>query len=261
LENLDTPASCGVLLARVQLARGDIAGATALLAEAERFVRRNEFAHRMPEVAEAQALAMLQRDNVTAAAALAEAHDLPLTQARVRLAQEDPASALALLEPMRRRAQGEGRLHEQRQVAVLQALAHQAQGETDEAVQRLADALALAEPGDFIRLFVDEGPPMSALLCEAAQRGIAPAYVQRLQAAFPQVEEEAAGPQQLPDPLTDRELDVLRLLATELNGPQIARELMVSLNTMRTHTKNIYSKLGANNRRMAVRRAEELGLL
>jgi LuxR family maltose regulon positive regulatory protein len=122
-------------------------------------------------------------------------------------------------------------------------------------------ALALAEPEGYVRTFVDEGAPMASLLRAAARRGIAPSLVRRLQAAFDGT--EAVGPvgRPLVEPVSERELDVLRLLAGDLDGPDIARELVVSLATVRTHTRNIYAKLGVNNRRAAVRRAAELGLL
>ncbi len=104
---------------------------------------------------------------------------------------------------------------------------------------------------------------MAVLLVSAAERGIAPSYVQRLLAAFakPEPEISPTADQGLVEPLSGRELDVLRLLGSDLGGPEIARELIVALNTVRTHTKSIYAKLGVNNRRAAVRRAEELGLL
>ena len=124
----------------------------------------------------------------------------------------------------------------------------------------LERALTLAEPEGYVRVFVDEGAPMTALL-EAAASTTCP---WRTSAAAGRVG-EAGDPrptaQGLVDPLSERELDVLRLLGTDLGGPEIAGELVVSLNTVRTHTKNIYAKLGVNNRRAAVRRAEELGLL
>jgi LuxR family maltose regulon positive regulatory protein len=103
---------------------------------------------------------------------------------------------------------------------------------------------------------------MAALLAAAAQRGIATGYVRVLLAAVggtaPARSTSAAS---LIEPLSGRELDVLRLLGTDLGGPEIARELVLSLNTVRTHTKNIYAKLGVNNRRAAVRRAQELDIL
>jgi LuxR family maltose regulon positive regulatory protein len=131
----------------------------------------------------------------------------------------------------------------------------------------LQQALTLAEPEGYVRMFVDEGPPMALLLEAAAKHGDpawgagnAPNYVRHLLTAFGSAEDRTPVKQGLIEPLSERELEVLRLLATGLNGPEIARELVVSLNTMRTHTKNIYSKLGVNDRRAAVRRAKELDL-
>ena len=94
----------------------------------------------------------------------------------------------------------------------------------------------------------------------AAKLRIAPSYVRRLLAAVNKTEDSTPATQGLIEPLSERELEVLRLLGTDLGGPEIARELVVSLNTVRTHTKNIYAKLGVNNRRAAVRRARELDL-
>jgi LuxR family maltose regulon positive regulatory protein len=107
---------------------------------------------------------------------------------------------------------------------------------------------------------VDEVAPMALLLIVACRHGKVPSYARRLLAAIGVAGERAAPEQSLVEPLSERELDVLRLLGTHLSGPDIARELVVSENTLRTHTKNIYSKLGVNDRREAVRRAEELGL-
>jgi LuxR family transcriptional regulator, maltose regulon positive regulatory protein len=129
----------------------------------------------------------------------------------------------------------------------------------------LERALTLAEPEGYVRVFVDEGPRMAALLQAAAKRGIAPGYVQRLLTHSGAATREPHATQNLIkikiEPLSERELDVLRLLATDLDGPEIASQLTVSLNTMRTHTKSIYTKLGVNSRRAAVHRAEELALL
>jgi LuxR family maltose regulon positive regulatory protein len=126
------------------------------------------------------------------------------------------------------------------------------------ALVALERALTLAEPEGYVRIFVDAGPPMVGLLEAAAKRGIATNYARQLLTAFGNAEVKAPVKQHLIEPLSARELDVLRLLGTDLDGPGIARELTVSLNTIRTHTKNLYSKLGVNNRRAAVRRAEEL---
>ena len=126
----------------------------------------------------------------------------------------------------------------------------------------VARALELGEPEGYVRTFTDEGPAMATLLRTAARRGVSSAYVARLlRSPAPVRWTGRRAADVLVDPLSDRELDVLRLLASELSGPEIARHLVVSLNTVRTHTKNIYAKLGVGSRRAAVRRAEELGLL
>ena len=167
MESVDTFASYGVFLARLKLAQGDVAGAVALWMQAEAFVRQHHFVYRMPEVAAAQVLTLLRQGNLAAAAQLAQTHELPISQARVHLAQGDPSAALALLEPLRQQAEAKGWADERLKVMVLQAVALHAHGETDTAVQLLGDALALAEPGGFIRLFVDEGMPMAQLLSDS----------------------------------------------------------------------------------------------
>jgi LuxR family maltose regulon positive regulatory protein len=171
--------------------------------------------------------------------------------------------ALELLDRLSAAAEDGGRTGSVLEVLVLQALTHQARGDIAAALRPLERALALAEPEGYVRMFLDEGPPMAALLAAAGQRGTAPAYVRALLTGAgagdrPARATRAAG---LVEPLSDRERDVLRLLAGDLGGPDIARTLVLSLNTVRTHTKNIYAKLGVNDRRAAVRRATELDLL
>ena len=214
----------------------------------------------MSEVAAAQVLLLLHQGNLSDAADLAEKSTLPVSQARVHLARGNPAAAMALLEPARRQAGAKSWKSERLRMTILEAIARHTLGEGAKAVKLLNEALALAEPGGFIRIFVDEGQPMAALLRMAAKHGSTTPYVRQLLAAFGNAEDRTPVNQLLIEPLSERELDVLRLLRTELNGPEIARELMVSLNTMRTHTKSIYTKLGVNSRRTAVRRAEELNL-
>jgi LuxR family transcriptional regulator, maltose regulon positive regulatory protein len=173
-----------------------------------------------------------------------------------------------LLERLLKAAEEGGRTGSMIEILVLQALSHQAQGKTPSALMSLKRALTLAEPEGYVRIFVDEGKPMAELLTRIeAQEGTlrVKEYVLNLLSAFDmhkQNEPEVRPVKNvLVEPLSQREREVLRLLRSELSGPEIARELMVSLNTVRTHTQNIYAKLGVNNRRAAVRRAEEFDLL
>jgi len=124
----------------------------------------------------------------------------------------------------------------------------------------IEEALVRAEPEGYVRVFADEGPAMAALLTAVSTRGAAGRHAQRVLAAMSGKRGVVPPRHGLVEELSDRERDVLRLLRSELSGPDIARELTVSLNTMRTHTRNIFTKLGVTNRREAVRRADELGL-
>ena len=132
----------------------------------------------------------------------------------------------------------------------------------------LGQALALAQPGGFVRIFIDEGPPMARLLYEAVTRGIAPDYARRLLSAFPVAEPEQTSPSktqapksELIEPLSERELEVLELIAEGLTNQEIASRLFLALNTVKAHSSNIYGKLGVHSRTQAVARARALGLL
>jgi LuxR family transcriptional regulator, maltose regulon positive regulatory protein len=268
MESLDTFASYEVFLARLKLARGDVAGAAAVLDEAEEFVRQHDFVFRMPDVAAAQVLILLHQGNLAAAAQLAGTHELPFSRARVHLARGDPSAALAVLEPLRRQADAKGWADERLEVMVLQAVAHHAHGEKDEAVQLLGDALALAEPGGFIRIFVDEGIPMARLLYDALALDVEREYVRRLLAAYPVAEPEqvassrSRGPEsEMVEPLSERELEVLGLIAEGLTNQEVANRLYLSLHTVKVHTRNIFTKLAVKNRTQAVARGRALGIL
>ena len=257
-----------VFLAHLKLARGDVAGAAAMLAETEQSVRQNSFMKRMPEVAAAQALTLLRQGDVAAAAHLAQIHNLPLSQARVFLAQGDSSAALT---PWRRQMEAKGWQDERLRALVLEALALVAQREKDKAVQLLAEALALAEPGGFIRLFVDEGPPMAQLLAEAAARGVMSGYVTQLLAAFGGLTKDegpttklASAVVRLPslvEPLSQRELEILQLITQGLSNREIGARLFLVLDTVKEHNRKIFDKLQVQSRTEAIARARELGLL
>jgi len=191
-----------------------------------------------------------------------------LVLARILIAQGRLDEAARLLERLLKVAEAGGRISKEIEILILQALTHQAGGEADRALSALERALILAEPEGFIRIFVDEGPPVAHLLYEAAARGTAPDYVHQLLDAFSTAEAEQTGPTktrvpkpQLVDPLSEREIEVLQLIAEGLTNREIASRLFLALNTVKVHTSNIYGKLGVNNRTKAVARARALGII
>jgi LuxR family maltose regulon positive regulatory protein len=257
---------CEVFLARLKLARGDIAGATDMIEKAELTARQQNFVKRMPDIAAVRVLILLRQDHLTAAAELAWQYELPLTQARVLIAKRDPAAALAVLEPFRRQTETKGWVDEILKAMVLQAVALHLCGQKVPAETMLTNTLALAEPGGFIRLFIDEGVPMVELLSGVAVQGIRPEYVNRLLAAFtlePETVVSADRPMQnaLIDALSSRELDVLRLIAQGLTNQEIGERLFLALDTVKGHNRRIFDKLEVQRRTEAIARARELGLI
>ena len=267
-----------VAMARIREAEGEFDQAVELLNEAERRYVGDFFPNVRP-VPAVRARLWVRIGNLDAATAWALDQGLAaddeltyqrefehITLARILLAQRDRArtkttirNAADLLARLLAAAEEGGRAGSVIEILILLALTHQLQGDTEAGLIPLKRALTLAEPEGYVRIFVDEGAPMAALL--AALPEGAESYVRLLLSALGEAEIKRPTKQALLDPLSERELEVLRLLASDLSGPQIARELVVSLNTVRTHTKSIYAKLAVNSRREAVRRAQELDLL
>ena len=142
---------------------------------------------------------------------------------------------------------------------MLQSLASSGQGDDARALGSLGRALERAEPEGYVRLFVDEGAPMEKLLRLAVDKGVSSDYAHALLRGFRPIDETSSA--RGAELVSDRELQVLKLLASELTGPEVARELFVSLNTLRTHTRHIFEKLGVNSRSAAVACARELRLI
>ena len=189
---------------------------------------------------------------------------LLLAEHGMRAAASSLDLAAGLLDRLHDAAQTSDRAGSLLEIRMLQALTLNAQGRRQRAVDRLAQAWALApEPDAYVRLYLDEGTPMTTLLRAAQDSGVDAHQVHRLLGAGTTAATDPPGPRPAPPPelLSERELQVLRLLAGDLTGPQIARELFVTHNTLRTHTKHIFTKLGVSSRRAAVRRAHELGLM
>ncbi len=200
-----------------------------------------------------------------------------ITFARILLSQYENDQSISslhdatgLLEHLLKAADEGGRMGSVIEILILQALAHQMQEDIPAALTSLEHALKLAEPEGYMRIFLAEGASMAELIREAHTRGILPHYTRKLLSAF-EAERKGIGEETLPsaapasgsliEPLSQRELDILRLFKTELSGPEIAQELVIALSTVRTHTKSMYNKLNVNSRRAAVKRAIELGLI
>ncbi|HEX3621956.1 MAG TPA: LuxR C-terminal-related transcriptional regulator [Acidimicrobiales bacterium] len=267
-------------MARLRESEGDVAAAVSLLGDAER-VYTTDFSPSVRPIPAVRAGMLARHGNVGDAMAWVDARGLSaddeldylrefehITLARVLLASfhadrrgSDLQAAIRLLDRLLAAAETGGRTGAVMQILVLLALAHDARGDRPTALDHLGRAVTLAEPEGHVRLFLDEGPRLRALLEPVARHGASAAYARRLLEGRPDAARHAGKRQPLVDPLSDRELDVLRLLASDLSGPEMARELTVSLNTLRTHTKSIYAKLGVGNRRAAVRRGDELRLL
>ncbi len=150
------------------------------------------------------------------------------------------------------------------EILVLQAIAYAAQNQKHKALIALEEALNLAEPQGYMRIFLDQGPAMAPLLYEAAARDIKPHYIGQLLAAFPDTQatsKEKARPVEMIEPLSERELEVLHLIADGLTNREIANKLILSLNTVKGHTRKIYGKLGVNSRTQAIGKARAFGLL
>ncbi|MBI5962316.1 MAG: tetratricopeptide repeat protein [Chloroflexi bacterium] len=291
---IDWPYRWRLAQARLKEAEGDLKTALDLLDEARRLYVRSTVPDFHP-IDALKARVYLRQGRLSEALAWARERSLSVdddlsyldefvhvTLARILIAphQNDLLAgsihqAFALLERLLQAAEAGRRMGSVIEILVVQALAFQAKGNGSQALALLERALALAEPEGYVRIFVDEGEAMRLLIADFRLKinKLSPqdahplcGYVERLLAAFPQPRE--ANPKseiqnlksEIIEPLSERELEVLRLLRTELNGPEIASKLIVSLNTLRTHTKNIFNKLGVNNRRAAVRRAEELNL-
>ena len=277
------------VVARIRHAHGDAAGAREAMGEAGRIGLSPQVITLFNPVPSHRARLLLAQGDVHAAAQWTTAAGLSpddepnypqepayLVLARVLLARNDPVPALALLQRLLDAAASQGRTGSIIEIQALRALALAAHGDHASALGALAEALTLACPQGYVRVFADEGAPMRVLLAQLsaarpgqqhAARRIDPGYLAALlracgqAGAAPPPGRAAAAPPGLAEPLTDRELDVLRLIAAGKSNQRIAHDLFVALDTVKTHVTHILGKLGAANRTEAAARARQLGLL
>jgi LuxR family maltose regulon positive regulatory protein len=285
LEQGGIPDSFGVghaLLAHIQQAQGDESAAVAAIQKALAIANSSEMPRFIHLMAAHQArlwLAQRQRRQATDWADtyrqfapveyLREFEDLTLV--RVLLAEDKPGDALVYLDRLQPAAEAAGRMGTVIEAALLRALARQALDDVDGACLAMRRALELAEPEGYVRLCVDAGPSVAQLLLRihpAQADSPLARYIARLlavcapqEATAPQSQPAVTQPASLIEPLTERELDVLHLLAEGLTNPEIAQRLYISLPTVKSHTRNIYGKLGVHSRKQAVVQAKLLNIL
>ena len=275
-----------VAMARIREAQGDLDGALDLLHEAERLYVSDFFPNVRP-IAALKARMWVAQGRLGEALGWAREQGLSAhddlgylrefehsTLARVLLVryksdreEHSIHEAIGLLERLLQAAEEGERTGRVIEILVLQALAHEAQGDSPSALVPLERALTLAEPEGYVRVFVDEGRPMAQLLSEAAAHGIMPAYTTKLLAVLESEEHKSEeGSHRFPtesvvEPLSQRELEVLRLIARGLSNREISQRLFLALSTVKGHNRIIFSKLMVQRRTEAVARARELGLL
>jgi LuxR family maltose regulon positive regulatory protein len=272
-------------LAWIRHIEGNAAGSLDAIDEAERVAPGHAVADLLDPVPAQRARLLLAHGDVAAAARWTEERGLMpddepsyprepayLLLARVLLAQDRPDQALKILDQLRAAAVAQNRTGNLIEIQAVRALGLAALGDDDGALATLAETLTLAHPQGYIRVFVDEGPAMGALIGQLirAQRATVPGdYVGRLVRAFEHdtarsPSDERPTPAVVPGlvtALSDRELEVLHLLATGKQNQDIAAELHMALNTVKKHATHIFEKLGATNRTEATARAREFGLL
>jgi LuxR family transcriptional regulator, maltose regulon positive regulatory protein len=271
----DALAGSWLCLARVLMARGDLEGADGALARAGEYTRGHVSMADLPRLqAAVQVRLWLARGNVAAARQWADSRGLAvdapvsfrhepehLALARILLAEGRWSEARALLTRLAAAAAAGGRTGRLVEMLVLEALALR-QHEPERALTTLGQALVLTEPSGQVRAFLDEGKPMAALLQRLAERsGPTRGYATRLLAACSTADGGPIPAERLLEPLSDRELEVLRLLAAGLSNQEMADRLVVSVGTVKTHVHHIYGKLAADSRTRAIARARELRLI
>ncbi len=274
-----------VAMARIREAQGDLDGAIDLLDEAERLYIRGINPEVRPVAALktrtwvakgrlTEALGWVRERGLSADDDLSYLREFEhITLARVLMAQykSDRADrfiheAVGLLERLLKAAEEGERTRSVIEILVLQALVHQAQGDIPLALAPLERALTLAEPEGYIRIFVDEGEAMRDLLRHATARGVASSYTRRLLSAFDKSAQSVSTPvnaavADLAEPLTGREVEILRLIAAGMRNQEIADHLFISLSTVKRHIANAYGKLGVSHRIEAIAHANKLNLL
>jgi LuxR family maltose regulon positive regulatory protein len=274
--NINALTTAQLTLARVQEAQGDLTGAQTFLDEAAKLAQEHILAPGgAGNVETSQIRLWLAAGNLEAAARWVQKngfkvdHAVPPLRgleyrffARVLLARNEIDPALEVINRLLGMAETNGQTGAVIEILTLKALALQMKKDTPQALQSLGRALVLAQPEGYLRTFLDEGAPMVMLLRLAGSQGIEPRYVSRLLAEFDRLPESTPTLQQpLIEPLSERELEVLRLAAAGHSNREIAAQLVLSTGTVKSHLSHIFGKLNVDSRTQCIARARELQLL
>jgi LuxR family maltose regulon positive regulatory protein len=251
----------------LKLAQGDTQGASIVMAAVDQLVSQNNFIHCLPEVAHAKINLLIEQGALSAAAQLAQEHDLPLGQAKVLILQENAAAALDLLDPFCRKMNSrEWKDHELKGL-VLKSVALYQLDEMQQGLDALSKALALAEPGGYIRVFIEGGKPIAELLSKIHSQNNFSDYAGKLLDSFGEFQiKKQRRTIETPggyffEPLSVREQEVLQLIAQGLSNREICDRLFLALDTVKGHNRRIFEKLQVRSRTEAAVRARELGVL
>ena len=272
---IDRLISSELFLSRLKITQKDPVSAAHFLTLAENHARQYEYTVRFPDIAAARALLCLYNGDTDTAAQLVQNEDRWLVRAEVLIAQGNPSAALTLVVPYRMQMEEKKWEDQQLRAIMLQALALHLQGEKDSAWQVLEEALTLAEPGGFIRLFVDMGEPMRLMIMDFRSRiekqpgdrtHPLMEYADKLLAGFAPSDEMPGSKttnlnSEIIEPLSQRELEVLQLICQGLSNQEICERLFLALDTVKGHNRRIFEKLQVHRRTEAIARARELNLL
>ena len=260
----DTFYACRLLLAKIHFAEGAIGGAERLLEEIDQSFSKTHFPTLVHALVETRVSWLLKDGRIEEAFELAEEHNNSRSKSRVYIAQGKYSNALVILDADYKIADEKDLRDERLEILLLQSITYNAQGNHDRALSLLEEGIRMTKPDGFLRIFVDEGPQIANLLYSLISEDKNTEYIQNVLAAFP-VEQSSKKLSEVEgewiEPLSEREIEVLQLIAEGMTNQEVGSLLFLSLNTVKVHTRNIYSKLNVSNRTQAVTKARALGLL
>ena len=254
-----------VFKSRIKLFMGDADEAYSLISETSNTVKQFNFIHRVNETAEMQVLVLLNKNKIQEAKIIADKYDLSLSKVRINLAEGNSASALSIIEPLFSRFSESQWSMTKLKLSALYAVVLYKNSEIEKALNLAEQILSLCEPENIIRIFIDEGLPMFELISDLYKKGIKQDYISRLLSAFN--DENISGKTRLsssPDlieQLSQREVEVLNLIAEGYSNKDICDKLFIALDTVKGHNRRIFGKLGVENRAHAVNRARKLKII